>query len=143
MAQSLEQKAQRFQVPTGIREPCERLQAHAKTLHAIRRLEPRAANLLSAAVKIMTTEQTISAFKKYYSFLYDILRTCGQSGQGLVVLCAVSLGKNRVVSLSEEKRTMLVNWIAENQGSLYSPALSTLAAEFSVPNLNKREWPYL
>ncbi|QSS66025.1 hypothetical protein I7I51_06876 [Histoplasma capsulatum] len=126
MAQSLEQEA-------GIREPCERLQEHAKKLHTLGRLEPRAANLLSAAVKIMTTDQTIRAFKIYYSFLHDILRTCGQFGQGLVVLCAVGLGKNRVVSLSEERRTTLVNWIANNQNSLYSPVLSSLAAKFSVP----------
>lgn len=80
------------EVPTEIRESCQRLQENAKKLKALRRLEPRAINLLTAAVKIITVEQSIRASKIYNSFLHDILRTCGQSGPGLVVLCAVSLG---------------------------------------------------
>ncbi|EEH39487.1 hypothetical protein PAAG_08756 [Paracoccidioides lutzii Pb01] len=138
MDQSLEKETQHLQVTTGIREPRERLQEHAKKLRTLQRLEPRAANLLSAAVRIMTTEQTVRAFKIYRSFLHDVLRTCGQFGQGLVVLCAVGLGKHRVVALSEEKRMMLVHWVANNTNSLYFPALSSMATQFSVPNFNKR-----
>ncbi|QSS66999.1 hypothetical protein I7I51_03211 [Histoplasma capsulatum] len=139
MDQSLEKETQHPQVTTGIREPCERLQERAKKLRTLQRLEPRAANLLSAAVKIMTTEQIVRAFKIYHSFLHDVLRACGQFGQGLVVLCAVGLGKHRVVALSEEKRTMLVHWVANNTNFLYFPALSSMATEFSVPNFNKYE----
>ncbi|KAM5429763.1 hypothetical protein McanMca71_006104 [Microsporum canis] len=125
------------EVPTEIRESCQRLQENAKKLKALRRLEPRAINLLTAAVKIITVEQSIRASKIYNSFLHDILRTCGQSGPGLVVLCAVSLGKNRVISLSEEKRTMLVSWVTNNQAFLYDSALSSLAAEYGVPDSKK------
>ena len=77
--------------------------------------------------------QTNRDSKIYQLFLYDILR---HSGSGLVVLCAASLGKQRVVHLSEDERVGLVSYIKNNKANLHFPALELLAQEYQIPPVN-------
>ena len=51
----------------------------------------------------------------YRSFLRNVLRPCGR---GLALLCAASLGKQRVVHLTEKNRTSLVGYCQTVAGAM-------------------------
>lgn len=117
-------------MPPEIREVCERIRKVSKDVSILGRLDRKRSKLVSSAVRVMTTSQTVRPFKVYQEFLYDVLRAAGCS---MVVLSSASLGKDTVVQLKAERRTILVDYIACHVTSLDSSALSSLAVAFSVP----------
>lgn len=119
--------------PLGIRESCEKLHTGAKNVRILGRLDVRDDKLVKSAVEIMTTTQTIRASKVYQVFLQDILRHCGRA---LTLLCAASLGKQRVISLNGQDRTALVHYVKSSKAVLSSPALDLLAREYEIPSEN-------
>ncbi|PWY90283.1 hypothetical protein BO94DRAFT_21858 [Aspergillus sclerotioniger CBS 115572] len=115
-----------------IREVCERILKVSKDIKILGRLDNKRSKLVSSAVRVMTTPQSQRPFKVYQEFLYDVLRAAGSS---MVMLSSASLGKDRVVQLNAERRTILIDYIASQAGSLDSPALSSLAITFCVPQV--------
>lgn len=116
--------------PLGIRESCEKLQKSASNVRILGRLDVRDDKLVKSAVEIMTTTQKIRGSKVYQVFLQDIFRHCGSA---LTLLCAASLGKQRIISLNGQDRTALVHYVKCNKASLSSPALDLLAREYEIP----------
>ncbi|KAH6701338.1 hypothetical protein BKA61DRAFT_433875, partial [Leptodontidium sp. MPI-SDFR-AT-0119] len=116
--------------PDGSKECFERLAEVVGTIRILERLSDRGAKHVDTAVDILTTSQTTRESKVYQTFLHDILR---QAGRGLVVLCAASLGKQRVVQLSESDRAGLVRHVKDNKAVLHCPLLESLAGDFQVP----------
>ena len=93
----------------------------------------RGPKLVDDAVQTLMTLPTTRDSKIYQLFLHDILR---HSGSGLLVLCAASLGKQRVVHLAENDRVGLVSYIKDNKANLHCPALELLAQEYKIPSVN-------
>jgi len=119
--------------PDGLKECYERLSENARTIEILERLSDRGTKHVDIAVDILTTTQTTRESKVDQTFLHDILR---QAGRGLVVLCAASLGKQRVVQLSESDRASLVRHVKDNKAVLHCPVLESLADGFQVPSLD-------
>lgn len=130
-AEHEEQQVGRFH--DGIDGCCEKLRKDSGTIKVLERLSGRGPKLVDDAVKTLTTTQTSRDSKIYQLFLHDILR---HSGSGLVVLCAASLGKQRVVHLAEADKIGLVSFIKDNQTNLHCPALELLAEDYQVPSVN-------
>ncbi len=136
---SLEKELEQRQVttdlasPKGISECCEKIQKSVASLKVLERLDDRATKLITAAVETMTTQQTVHASKVYQMFLHDILRHCGR---GLVLLCAASLGRQRVIKLNSRDRTQLVHYIKNHKTTLDSSTLDSLATNFEIPHDN-------
>ncbi|OCK74894.1 hypothetical protein K432DRAFT_386533 [Lepidopterella palustris CBS 459.81] len=113
----------------GVSDCSEKLRKNAGNLKILGRLDDRATRLAVDAVTILKTEQTNRASKIYQTFLGDILRHCGR---GLVLLCATSLGKQRVNSLNNQDRVGLVNYLTINKTALESPILDSLAEKYQI-----------
>jgi hypothetical protein len=129
-----ERRAQKPHDKWGGIDGCrEKLLEDAAATKILERLTGRGPTLVDDAVDILVTSKTTRDAKVYQLFLYDILR---HSGPGIVVLCAASLGKQRVVHLAEKDRTGLVGWIRDNKAELHSLALDSLAEEYQIPSLN-------
>ena len=110
---------------------CQRLRDTARELSIRERLDGRAAKQVDDAVGILTTSQTTSPSKTYQAFLHDILRHCSSS---LVLLCAASLGKKRIVDLGLKERVSLLAYVRGTQVSLDSPVLKALAKAYQIPS---------
>jgi len=135
LEKELEQRkvAMNLDSPNGISECCEKIQKSVASLKILGRLDDRAAKLVDAAVETMTTPQTVRASKVYQTFLHDILRHCGR---GLVLLCAASLGRQRVITLNSQGRIQLVHYVKNHKTTLDSSTLDSLATEFAIPHNN-------
>ncbi|KAE8146935.1 hypothetical protein BDV25DRAFT_161509 [Aspergillus avenaceus] len=135
MAQSAEQARltlQNLHIPLGIRQHCAKLHQTAQDVRTLGRLDgSQSKTLVSSAVRIMMTKQTVRPFQCYQEFLFDIHRIAGCS---MVVLSSASLGKESIVRLKAGLRRSLVQYIELNQSLLESVPLSTLANDFKVPN---------
>ncbi len=79
--------------------------------------------MMQSTVAVKSVAKILEDAKVYQLFLHDILR---HSGSGLVVLCAASLGKQRVVHLAENDRIGLVSFTKDNKTNLHCPALELL-----------------
>lgn len=117
----------------GISECREKVFRDAETIKILERLTGRGPTLVDDALGILKAPQTTRDSIVYQLFLHDVLRFCGP---GLVLLCASSLGKQRVVHLAAKDRTGLVGYLRDNKAKLLSPALETLAKEYKVPTVN-------
>ncbi|KFY03105.1 hypothetical protein V490_00293 [Pseudogymnoascus sp. VKM F-3557] len=116
----------------GISECCHKVLENAETIRILERLTGRGPTLVDDAIGILNTSQTNRDSIIYQLFLHDVLRFCGS---GLVLLCASSLGKQRVVHLAAKDRTGLVGYLRNNKAKLLSPALETLAKKYKVPTV--------
>lgn len=134
---SLEAELEKRQVATklepssGVSECSEKLRKSTANLKILGRLDDRAVGLAVAAVETLTTEQTSRGSKTYQTFLGDILHHCGR---GLVLLCAASLGKQKVVSLNFQDRIGLVHYLKSNKSAFEHPILDSLATEYQIPH---------
>jgi hypothetical protein len=129
-----ERPLKRFRAkPDGAKECYEKVFKAAQTVRILERVTDRGAKHVDTAVEILTTAQSTRESRVYQTFLSDILR---QLGPGFVVLCAATLGKQRIVQLNELDRAGLVSRVKENNAILYCPALKSLAEDFLVPSHN-------
>ena len=111
-------------------EKLKRSLGHFKTLG---RLDERAKRLVIAATKILKTRQTSRDSRVYQTFLNDILSRCGR---GLVLLCAASLGKERVHRLNSGDRIELVQYLKDNTAALQCSLLESLSMSYQIPKRN-------
>jgi len=132
-SQSLETELGKRQVPVDqsqsnvITECSQKLQKTARNLQILGRLNDKETALVVAAFKILPTKQTNRESKIYQTFLLDIINLCGHA---IALLCAASLGKQRVVTLNVEDRIKLVEYIKSNQLTLTSETLHEMAETY-------------
>jgi hypothetical protein len=106
-----------------------RLQKQANQIQIRGRLDDNGKKQVKIAVDILNTAQTgKSAF--YREFLQDILHDCGPE---FVLLCAVSLGKHRVVNLKKDDRISLLGRIKTKMQTIKVSALSAIAKDYQMP----------
>jgi len=117
----------------GLDACCEKLCKDSGAIKILERLSGRGPKLVDDAVQTLISSQTTRDSKVYQLFLHDILR---HSSSGLLVLCAASLGKQRVVHLAEDDRIGLVSYIKDNKANLHCPALEILAQNYQIPSAN-------
>lgn len=122
--------ATKLESSSGVSECKEKLRKSSGDFKILGRLDNRAAGLAVAAVETLATKQTNRGSEIYQTFLGDILRHCGR---GLVLLCAASLGKQRVVSLNSRDRIELVRYLKSSKTAFESPVLDLLAEEYQIP----------
>ncbi len=132
---SLEAEFEKRQIPAStqpreIDGQCDSLSKGFKTIEVLERLDDKATEHVEAAVKILTTEQTIRPLKVYKAFLHDVLRHCGPE---LVLLCAACLGKPKIVGLKAEHRIGLLDHVKAKKLLYNSPILGRLATEYNIP----------
>ncbi|KAI9891860.1 MAG: hypothetical protein M1814_002245 [Vezdaea aestivalis] len=104
-----------------------------KRLKVLERLGDRDCKMVKNAVDILSTSQTSREQRVYQEFLHDILH---HSNRGLLLLCAASLGKQRVTELTVDDRLNLVLYVKKNQALLDCPVLEHLADFHQVPTQN-------
>ena len=119
--------------PGELGKCCERLHNTAREINVMERVDGRAAKQVDDAVETLSTVQMSSPSKTYQAFLYDILRHCSPS---LVLLCAASFGKKRIVDLGLKDRVSLLAYVRDTQLSLSSSVLETLANDYRIPLLD-------
>ncbi|KAM5458511.1 hypothetical protein MaudCBS49596_000425 [Microsporum audouinii] len=102
----------------------------SRAIRTLERLTGRGPALVNAAIGILTSSPSQRDETVYQLFLRDVLRLCGR---GLTLLCAASLGKQRVSALSEDQRTHLVRHLKHNRDSLECDCLETIAEEHGIP----------
>jgi hypothetical protein len=120
----------------GIDSCRDKLKKSAGDIYVLKRLTDTGARLVGDAINILVQVQTAHDSRKYQLFLYDILH---HSGPGMVLLCAASLGKQRITKLNTNDRVAFVSYVNNNKADLHSPALDLLAGDYRVPSLNSPE----
>lgn len=117
----------------GIAACCEKLHKDTESIRILERLSGRGPALVEDANSILAASHTARDSKVYQSFLHDVLRHCDR---GLTLLCAASLGKQRVVHLTEKDRTSLVGYLKDNKAGLHHVALESLATTYQIPSVD-------
>ena len=130
-------RRRRIVEPAGKRDEIvtckKKLRDNSAAIKILERLTGRGPALVNLAVDILTTSQTTHDAKVYQSFMLDILR---HGGAGLAVLCAASLGKQRVVHLTNTERIGLVGYLKDHKHDLNHNALERLATAYKIPSFN-------
>jgi len=122
--------------PSGIDRYGDSLSKGANKIKILERLDDKAAEYVKAAVKILTTPQTVRSFRIYKAFLNDVLRHCGPE---LVLLCAACLGKPKIASLKEKDRISLLDFVKRKKLLYVSPILGRLATEYGIHSLHDEQ----
>ena len=118
---SLEAELEKRQLQKSTHQPGEvdacdkKLHDCARAFEILGRLDDRASKHVDIAVNVMKSSQSVRAFKLHQQFLYDVLWHCGP---GLVLLCAASLGKQRVANLRKSR------FVGPRQGERHLTRLS-------------------
>ncbi|KZM25629.1 uncharacterized protein EKO05_0001950 [Ascochyta rabiei] len=103
-----------------------KLQRRIKDWNILQRLNKKETDLVHAASDALTIEQSTRDGALYQAFLRDVHRTGNRT---LVLLCAASLGKQRVISLNARERTDLLQILKLTRDALAVPALDSLAQD--------------
>jgi hypothetical protein len=133
LSASLAHEIEKRQLTThlvGVEEQIQRLHKTAKNLGILQRLDRRSLRYVNTAVQTMKLPQENKAFKVYSDFLSDVLR---HSSPGMVLICAVGLGKQRTANMTAKDRVGLIQYIIEKKDWLSSSALDTLARAHAIP----------
>lgn len=112
----------------------EKLQSCIKDWKILQRLNKKQTDLVHAASDALTIEQSTRDGALYQTFLRDVHRTCNRT---LVLLCAASLGKQRIISLNTRDRTDLLQHLKLTQNALVVPALDPLAQHLLPRDIGK------
>lgn len=110
-----------------------RLQRDSELIRNLHRLSGRGPKLVQDATGIMKAAQTTRDNILYQEFLGDILHHCGR---GVTLLCAASLGKQRVTRMKTPHRDSFVAFLKNNFSTLHHPILDTLATAYGIPSAN-------
>ena len=121
--------------PGEVGKCCQRLHDTARKLTVREYMDDRAAKNVDDAITLLTTRQTNSQTRPYQAFLHDVLRHCSPS---LVLLCAGSLGRKRIIDLGKVRRVSLLAYVRNTQESLDVPILETLANERDIPSFHSQ-----
>lgn len=132
----LQQEKERRHLGTFPVEPEEKdystkLRQTADTLAVLERLDERSSKHVDIAIKTLEKPQDNRAFKIYRDFLQDVMRHCSP---GLVLLCAVSFGKQRIANMIVPDRVRLIQFIKEKKDSFSYSILESLAEKYEIPN---------
>lgn len=109
-----------------------KLQQSRRRIEILGRLDQRAPMLVETAATIMKTQQIKRESKIYQTFLYDIVRLCCSGGS----LCAATLGKENVVSLTNQERIEVVHYFSTTRSAYESPVFNTLVEKYGIPHEN-------
>lgn len=112
---------------------CKKLQGDSERIRTLDRLSGRGPKLVQDAAGIMKAPQTSRENIVYQEFLGDILHHCGR---GITLLCAASLGKQRVTRMNDKDRISFVGFLKNNLSSFHHPILDTLATAYEIPSAN-------
>ena len=133
---SLEAELQRRQgsttavLPDLFKDYGNKLDATVRVIRHLNRLESRQARLVESAASFLKAEPTTHSARVYREFLIDVTRLCGR---GLALLCAASLGKNKVATLTTQMRASFVGYVQSRKEFLDTPILGTLAEQYELP----------
>ena len=124
-------KTRRARVPhKKIPNTCQdRLRKDAKIIKIVERIDTRRAKYISDAVRILQHPQAARDAQIYAQFLKDIIRL---ASPGHAVLCAASLGQQRLSHLKEHERADVVQFVKENKEGLSCEVLTSLAEEYGI-----------
>ena len=106
---------------------CGRLRKTADDLKVVERLNARGCKHMETAIQILSSPPKSRSVKVYQDFLHDIQRHCGS---GILLLCAVGLGKQRIASMTEQDRIKLLRHVKEQKSSLSFPILEDIAKSY-------------
>ncbi|KAL5404961.1 hypothetical protein PMIN06_012612 [Paraphaeosphaeria minitans] len=119
--------------PNEHQQDHEKLYKTIKELAIMERLDKKATTHVDIAVGILTKPQTDRGCKIYQEFLHDVLR---HGSPGWVMICAVGLGKQRIASMTKEKRVSLLAHVKTRKDLLSSTSLDSLAMGHKIPSLD-------
>jgi hypothetical protein len=106
-----------------------KLQKTIEKWKIIERLDKKETDLVGAARTALTVLQPTRDGKIYQNFLQDVHRQCNRNS---VMLCAASLGKQRITALNNQDRVDLLRYLKLTRNALDLPSL-TLVAEHELP----------
>ncbi|KAF2632998.1 hypothetical protein BU25DRAFT_406272 [Macroventuria anomochaeta] len=138
LVRSLEAEVQARQLSTkpqlssALSECIQKLNMSIKKWRVLGRLDKKETDLLRAACNALTVEQATRDGRLYQTFLCDVNRNCNRTS---ALLCAASLGKQRIVCLNVQERINLLQHLKLTQDALALPALDLLA-EDQLPKEN-------
>ena len=112
---------------------CKKLQIDSERIKTLGRLWGRGPKLVQDAASILKALQTSRQNIIYQEFLGDILHHCGR---GITLLCAASLGKQRVTRMGEKDRISFVGVLKNSLSRFYHPILDTLATAYEISSAN-------
>jgi hypothetical protein len=130
LSASLELEMEKRGMP-GKWEP--ELRKTAEKLRIRERLDDRARNNVAFAVKTLNSPQSKRDDKIYQDFLLDVLHL---SDPGLVLLCVIHFGRQKISRMTEDDRVSLLKCIKVKKESLSDPMLHKLANDHRVPGSN-------
>lgn len=136
---SLEAELQRRQsstmvvLPDQLKDYGNKLDTTVQMIKNLGRLGTRQAQLVASAANSFKTKPTTHSSRVYQEFLIDVTRLCGR---GLALLCAASLGKNNVATLTTQMRASFVGYVQSREKFLNTPILDTLARQYELPPNN-------
>lgn len=100
----------------------------------VSRVEGKKLKQVETAIAVLTNVQSHRSFSMYQSFLLDVLRYCGEV---IVLLCALGLGKKRILDLGLHGRASLVSWLRATQ-LLNRTILDPMAQDLEMPFWNSK-----
>ncbi|GKZ75204.1 hypothetical protein AnigIFM50267_003135 [Aspergillus niger] len=118
-------------VSTVVDECFQKIRSTLSTVKTLQRLQDNNIALVENAVNTMMNPPPNRDSKLYRTFLTDILRI---GHRGLVVLCAASLGKQRIVSMNKQERLHMIQCLKVNKAIFDFPILEQLATVYKVPH---------
>ncbi|KAF2759390.1 hypothetical protein EJ05DRAFT_475605 [Pseudovirgaria hyperparasitica] len=134
-----EMKTRQLRIPNFIPENSSQfynaLDKAARRFKVVDRVDNRASKHVDTAITILTQVQTNRSGQVYQEFLHDVLR---HSSPGVVMLCAVAFGKQKLANMREDERMNILDVVRVKGGSLQSPSLDVLADDYGVPSLDSK-----
>ena len=109
---------------------CERLRKTADNLNVLERLNDRGRKHVDTAIQTLASPPKSKSVKIYKDFLHDIQRHCSP---GILLICAVGLGKQRIANMTENDRIQLLRHVKDQRSSLSFPILENLARCCNLP----------
>lgn len=110
-----------------------KLRNDAKIIKILERIDSRKVKLISDAAQILQHPEASRDSRIYAYFLKDVIRHASPCH---AILCATSLGKQRVSHMNEQERADIVQFVKENIEPLSCKVLTSLAEEYGIRRCN-------
>ncbi|KAE8404949.1 hypothetical protein BDV37DRAFT_282192 [Aspergillus pseudonomiae] len=126
-------------VGIGVEKAIRRVKEIYKEVRITKRIPDRAERLVHNAISAVTDPVfTEPGARRYQIFFTDILSL---KNHGIFVLCAASLGKEKVRNMKKEDRMEFLDYLGNNFSTFNSSALDDLATKFDIPKHDKYSEP--
>ncbi|KAB8212968.1 hypothetical protein BDV33DRAFT_185772 [Aspergillus novoparasiticus] len=118
-------------VGIGVEKAIRRVKEIYKEVRITKRVSEKSERAIHSAISAVTGPVfTDHGARRYQLFFIDILNL---KNDGIFILCAASLGKEKVRSMKKEDRIEFLDYLANNLSTFNSSALDDLATKFDVP----------